>query len=55
MYEVNTTMKTLLTTDDETEAIAFAESIAKDHVYVAVMRVVSTSPWYAESVKIFMR
>ena len=55
MYEVNTATKTLLTTNDEHEALAVAEVAAMNHVYVEVMRVTSESPWQAESVKVFTR
>ena len=55
MYEVNTAIKTLLTTADKDKALAFAEVAAMSHVYIEVMHVITVSPWYAESVKVFTR
>ncbi len=55
MYVVNTATKTLLTTADREEALAFAETLAETHRYVEVLRVVTLTPWQAESVKVFTR
>ena len=55
MYEVTTAIKTLLTTADEAEALAFAETASESHKYVEVKRVITVSPWYAESVRILTR
>ena len=55
MYEVNTAIKTLLTTADKDKALAFAEVAAMSHVYIEVMHEITVSPWYAESVKDFTR
>lgn len=55
MYEVTTTTKTMLKTADYDTAIWWAEILFNTHRYVEVKKVVSTSPWYAESVRILTR
>lgn len=55
MYEVTTTTKTIATNVTEEVAKAIAVEAFKTHRYVEVKKVVTTSPWYAESVKILMR
>ena len=52
-YEITTAIKTIATATTEAEAIAIATEAAKAHKYVEVKKVVTTSPWYAVSVKIF--
>ena len=55
MYEVATTIKTLLITADKAEALAFAEVAFEAHKYVEVKHVTTVAPWYAESVRILTR
>ena len=56
MYEVTTAIKTLATkVATEAEAIAIASEAFKTYRYVEVKKVVTTSPWYAVSVKILTR
>ena len=54
-YEVTTATKTIATTATEAEALAIAVEAFKTRNYVEVKKVVTTSPWYAESVKILYR
>ena len=56
MYEVTTAIKTIATNvATEADAMAIATETFKTHNYVEVKKVVTTSPWYAVSVKILMR
>ena len=55
MYEVTTITKTLATNVDEATAMAIAEKASESFRYVEVKRILSTAPWYAESVKILIR
>ena len=55
MYEVTTTIKTIATVDTEAKAMSIATEAFNRHNYVEVKKVITTSPWYAVSVKIFMR
>lgn len=55
MYEVTTATKTLYTTNDENDAMFKAYAAARIYHYVEVKKVITTSPWYAKSVKIFIR
>ena len=55
MYEVTTATKTLLITNDEQEALRRAETAFQTYRYVEVKKVVTTTPWYAVSVKILTR
>jgi hypothetical protein len=53
MYEVTTTKKTLIKTDDLNVALTIAEIAFESHNYVEVKE--NVTPWYAVSVKIFYR
>ena len=56
MYEITTATKTIATAvATETEAMAIATEAFKTYRYVEVKKVVTTSPWYAYSVKILTR
>ena len=55
MYEVTTTTKTIWTTSDRLSALVVAQAASEIYNYVEVKKVVSTSPWYAESVRIFSK
>ena len=56
MYEVTTITKTIATkVSTEAEAMAIATETFKTYKYVEVKKVVTTSPWYAVSVKILTR
>ena len=55
MYEVCTATKTMFTTDDKDTAIWWAKILFNDRNYVEVKEIISTSPWYAKSVKIFSK
>ena len=56
MYEVTTAIKTLATAvATEAEAVAIAETASMTYRYVEVKRVITTAPWYAESVRILSR
>ena len=52
MYEVTTAIKTLATNVDEATAMAIATEASGSFRYVEVKRIVSATPWYAESVVI---
>ena len=56
MYEVTTATKTI-DTGIATEAVAelIAREAFKTHNYVEVKKVITTEPWYAESVMILTR
>lgn len=55
MYEITTAIKTIATVDTEEKAMSIATEAFKRHNYVEVKKVITTSPWYAISVKIFTR
>ena len=56
MYEVTTATKTIATkVTTEAEAMAIATETFKTYKYVEVKKVVTTSPWYANSVAILTR
>lgn len=55
MYEVTTITKTLATKVDEATAMAIAKTASETFRYVEVKRIVTASPWYAVSVKVFSR
>lgn len=56
MYEITTATKTIATAvATEAEANAIAEIAAATYRYVEVKRVITTTPWYAESVRILSR
>ena len=55
MYEVTTAIKTLATNVDLATAMAIATEASKTHKYVEVKEIVTTSPWFARSVKILSR
>ena len=55
MYEVVTATKSMLTTADKETAIWWAEILFNNHNYVEVKEIISESPYYAQSVKIFRR
>lgn len=56
MYEVTTAIKTIATNvATEADAMAIATETFKTRNYVEVKKVVTTSPWYAVSVKILRR
>ena len=56
MYEVTTAIKTI-ETEIATEAVAelIAREAFKTHNYVEVKKVITTEPWYAESVMLLYR
>ena len=55
MYQVTTVIKVLCTTADLAQAMKVAETAAQTFHYVEVKQVLTVSPWYAKSVKIFRR
>jgi hypothetical protein len=55
MYEINTINKAFTVYGSEEQAMAFAEELFKNHNYVEVKEVVTTFPWYAKAVRIFIR
>ena len=55
MYEVTTINKVMLKTADKDTAIWWAEILFNNHNYVEVKEIVSESPWYARSIKVFNR
>lgn len=55
MYEVTTISKTYLKTADENTAIWWAKILFNTRNYVEVKRIISETPWQAESVLILMR
>jgi len=55
MYEVTTVTKTLYTTNDEKDAMFKAYAATRIYHYVEVKKVITTSPYYAKSVRIFSK
>lgn len=55
MYEITTATKTIATVDTEAKALSIATEAFNRHNYVEVKKVITTTPWYAVSVKILMR
>ena len=55
MYEVTTATKTIYTTDDEQDAMFKAYAATRIYRYVEVKKVITTSPWYAKSIRIFSK
>ena len=55
MYEVTTATKTLLTTTDKLSALVTAQALSSKYSYVEVKEIVTTSPWYARSIRIFSK
>ena len=56
MYEVVTAIKVIATNvATEAEAWAIADETFKTHKYVEIKKVITTTPWYAESVRILNR
>ena len=56
MYEVTTITKTIATNiATEGEAMEIATATFKTYRYVEVKKIVTTTPWYAVSVKILTR
>lgn len=56
MYEVTTATKTIATDiSNVAEAMRIAVEAFKTHNYVEVKKVISTSPYYAKSVRIFSK
>lgn len=55
MYEVTTATKTLWTTTDRLSALAVGQALASKYSYVEVKKIISTAPYYAESVRIFSK
>ena len=55
MYEVTTATKSMLTTTDKETAIWWAKILFNTYRYVEVKEIISTSPYYAKSVRIFSK
>ena len=55
MYEINTATKTLTTATTEAEALKIAAEAFKVYKYVEVMKVITITPWRAESVRVLTR
>ena len=55
MYEVCTATKTLWTTADKLTALVVGQALASKYSYVEVKEIISTSPYYAKSVRIFSK